>query len=98
MSMLTTELEAAIRQALDDATRRGHEFSGLEHLLLALLQDEKTADVVKQWGGSAPRAAAPAQGREDGRRRQAMRRLGGAALRQAGDLPRDRDQTAAGRG
>jgi len=53
--MLTPELEAAIRQALDDATRRGHEFSGLEHLLLALLKDEKTAEVVKHCGGSVTR-------------------------------------------
>jgi ATP-dependent Clp protease ATP-binding subunit ClpA len=55
MTMLTPELEAAIRQALDDATRRGHEFSGLEHLLLALLADEKTAEVVKHCGGSVTR-------------------------------------------
>jgi ATP-dependent Clp protease ATP-binding subunit ClpA len=55
MTMLTPELEAAIRQALDDATRRGHEFSGLEHLLLALLKDEKTAEVVKHCGGSVIR-------------------------------------------
>ncbi|HEY5088315.1 MAG TPA: AAA family ATPase, partial [Polyangia bacterium] len=55
MTMLTPELEAAIRQALDDATRRGHEFSGLEHLLLALLKDEKTAEVVKHCGGSVTR-------------------------------------------
>jgi ATP-dependent Clp protease ATP-binding subunit ClpA len=53
--MLTPELEAAIRQALDDATQRGHEFSGLEHLLLALLKDEKTAEVVKHCGGSVTR-------------------------------------------
>jgi ATP-dependent Clp protease ATP-binding subunit ClpA len=53
--MLSPELEAAIRQALDDATKRGHEFSGLEHLLLALLGDEKTADVVKHCGGNLPR-------------------------------------------
>ena len=33
MSMLSPELETAIRHALDDATNRGHEFSGLEHLL-----------------------------------------------------------------
>jgi ATP-dependent Clp protease ATP-binding subunit ClpA len=55
MTMLTPELEAAIRLALDDATQRGHEFSGLEHLLLALLKDEKTADVVKHCGGSVAR-------------------------------------------
>jgi ATP-dependent Clp protease ATP-binding subunit ClpA len=55
MTMLTPELEGAIREALDDASRRGHEFSGLEHLLLALLKDEKTADVVKHCGGSVTR-------------------------------------------
>ncbi len=53
--MLSPELETAIRRALDDATLRGHEFSTLEHMLLALLGDEKTVDVVKQCGGSAPR-------------------------------------------
>jgi ATP-dependent Clp protease ATP-binding subunit ClpA len=53
--MLSPELETAIRQALDDATKRGHEFSGLEHLLLALLGDEKTADVVKHCGGNVAR-------------------------------------------
>src|SRR5258708_31568039 len=53
--MLSPELETAIRQALDDATTRGHEFSGLEHLLLALLADEKTADVVKHCGGNGTR-------------------------------------------
>jgi ATP-dependent Clp protease ATP-binding subunit ClpA len=53
--MLTPELEQAIRGALDDATERGHEFAALEHLLLALLGDDKTADVVKHCGGSVPR-------------------------------------------
>jgi ATP-dependent Clp protease ATP-binding subunit ClpA len=55
MSMLSPELETAIRHALDDATERGHEFSGLEHLLLALLADEKTAEVIKHCGGSLGR-------------------------------------------
>ncbi|MEO5766829.1 MAG: ATP-dependent Clp protease ATP-binding subunit ClpA [Polyangia bacterium] len=53
--MLSPELENAIRRALDDATSRGHEFSSLEHLLLALLNDEKTVEVIKQCGGSAKR-------------------------------------------
>jgi ATP-dependent Clp protease ATP-binding subunit ClpA len=48
-------LETAIRTALDDATARGHEFSGLEHLLLALLADDKTAEVVRHCGGNVPR-------------------------------------------
>jgi ATP-dependent Clp protease ATP-binding subunit ClpA len=55
MSMLSPELETAIRHALDDATARGHEFSGLEHLLLAMMVDEKTSDVVKHCGGSISR-------------------------------------------
>ncbi|HLK89358.1 MAG TPA: ATP-dependent Clp protease ATP-binding subunit ClpA [Polyangia bacterium] len=55
MSMLSPELETAIRHALDDATNRGHEFSGLEHLLLALMVDDKTAEVIKQCGGSISR-------------------------------------------
>jgi len=53
--MLTPELETAIRNSLEDATRRGHEFAALEHLLPALLADEKTADVVKHCGGSVSR-------------------------------------------
>jgi ATP-dependent Clp protease ATP-binding subunit ClpA len=56
--MLSSDLERAIRQALEDATRRKHEFSGLEHLLLALLDDERTADVIKHCGGSLPRVRA----------------------------------------
>ncbi len=53
--MLTPELETAIRKALDDATERGHEFSTLEHLLLALLGDEKAAEVIKHCGASLER-------------------------------------------
>ena len=53
--MLSAELEQAVRKALGDATRRGHEFSGLEHLLLALLEDRKTAEVIKKCGGAVPR-------------------------------------------
>jgi hypothetical protein len=53
--MLTPELETAIRNSLEDATRRGHEFAALEHLLLALLGDEKTAEVVKHLRWSVSR-------------------------------------------
>jgi ATP-dependent Clp protease ATP-binding subunit ClpA len=56
--MLSRELEQAVRRALGDATRRRHEFSGLEHLLLALLDDGKTADVIKHCGGALPRVRA----------------------------------------
>jgi ATP-dependent Clp protease ATP-binding subunit ClpA len=53
--MLSPELETAIRRALDDATLRGHEFSTLEHLLLALMSDDKTIEVIKHCGGSSQR-------------------------------------------
>src|SRR5512136_1299075 len=56
--MLSPELEQAVRRALGDATRRRHEFSGLEHLLLALLDDGKTAEVIKHCGGALPRVRA----------------------------------------
>jgi len=54
-SLLSPELELALRAALTDATERRHEFAGLEHLLLALLADEKTAETIKQCGGSVSR-------------------------------------------
>jgi ATP-dependent Clp protease ATP-binding subunit ClpA len=54
-AVLSPELETVIRRGLDDATRRQHEFSGLEHLLLSLLDDDKSADVIRQCGGSLPR-------------------------------------------
>jgi ATP-dependent Clp protease ATP-binding subunit ClpA len=54
-SVLSPELEAALRRALDDATARRHEYSGLEHLLLSLLDDEKTADTIRHCGGNIPR-------------------------------------------
>jgi ATP-dependent Clp protease ATP-binding subunit ClpA len=53
--MLSADLELAIRQALEDATDRGHEFSGLEHLLLALLDDKKTDKTIEGCGGKVPR-------------------------------------------
>jgi ATP-dependent Clp protease ATP-binding subunit ClpA len=56
--MLGPELEQAIRRALEDATRRRHEFSGLEHLLLALLDDKKTAAVIRECGGKPARVRA----------------------------------------
>lgn len=54
-SVLSPELEAALRRALDDASARRHEYSGLEHLLLSLLDDEKSADTIRHCGGNIPR-------------------------------------------
>jgi ATP-dependent Clp protease ATP-binding subunit ClpA len=53
--LLSPELEKVIRQALEDATKRGHEFSSLEHLLLALLDDGKTSEVIRNCGGDLVR-------------------------------------------
>ena len=44
---LADELRVALSRALDEATRRRHEFLTLEHVLLALLHDPTTADVLK---------------------------------------------------
>jgi len=54
-SILSPELEAALRMSLDDAARRNHEYAGLEHLLLALLADDKTCETLRQCGASLPR-------------------------------------------
>ena len=53
--ILSPELEAALRMSLDDATHRNHEYAGLEHLLLALLADDKTCETLRQCGASLPR-------------------------------------------
>lgn len=47
---LSTDLQIAISVAMTEAAGRGHEFAGLEHLLAALLLDEKTAKVLRHAG------------------------------------------------
>ncbi len=44
---LTPTLETSIRRALEIALERHHEYAGLEHLLLALLDDPDAARVLK---------------------------------------------------
>src|SRR5689334_15160527 len=58
MARLSAELETALRNALEEAMERKHEFAGLEHLLFALLADEKTVDVIRHCGGNPPRLRA----------------------------------------
>jgi ATP-dependent Clp protease ATP-binding subunit ClpA len=48
---LSTEVEIALSVATNDATRRRHEYVTLEHLLLALLYDDTTANIVRHAGG-----------------------------------------------
>ena len=45
------ELRVAMTRAVDEATRRRHEFLTLEHVLLALLHDPTTAEMIKKAGG-----------------------------------------------
>ncbi len=51
MVELTQELKIAIEVALDDARHRRQEFSGTEHLFLAMLQDPVTARAIRRCGG-----------------------------------------------
>ena len=55
MTELTSELQIAIRTALDEAQHRHQEFAGTEHLLLALLCDQVTARAVRRCGGNVER-------------------------------------------
>jgi ATP-dependent Clp protease ATP-binding subunit ClpA len=48
--MLSQDVEIAIRVALNDAQRRGHEYVTVEHLTFALLHDDETANVLKHCG------------------------------------------------
>jgi len=48
--MLSRELEATLNAAFQDATARRHEFMTVEHLLLALLDNESALRVLKACG------------------------------------------------
>ena len=48
--MLTPELQKSIQRALEAAQSRGHEYAGLEHLLLALLSDPDASRVLTRLG------------------------------------------------
>jgi ATP-dependent Clp protease ATP-binding subunit ClpA len=48
---LAEELRVALSRAMDEATRRRHEYLTLEHVLLALLHDPETAEVIAACGG-----------------------------------------------
>ncbi len=47
---LSPNLQIAISLALTEASRRRHEFAGLEHLLFALLYDNETVQVLQHSG------------------------------------------------
>ena len=53
--IIAKELQASIRFALAEAKRLGHEYLTLEHLLLGLLRDPRTVEVLKACGARADR-------------------------------------------
>ncbi|HZG44013.1 MAG TPA: Clp protease N-terminal domain-containing protein, partial [Longimicrobium sp.] len=55
---LLPELEMSLHLAVMDAARRGHAYAGLEHLLMALLHDDDTAEAVRHAGADVERLRA----------------------------------------
>ncbi|MFO0594655.1 MAG: ATP-dependent Clp protease ATP-binding subunit ClpA [Myxococcaceae bacterium] len=53
--IIAKELQAAIRFALAEAKRMRHEYLTLEHLLLGLLKDPRTTEVLKACGAKPDR-------------------------------------------
>ncbi|MDP1830194.1 MAG: ATP-dependent Clp protease ATP-binding subunit ClpA [Archangium sp.] len=56
--IIAKELQASIRFALAEAKRMRHEYLTLEHLLLGLLRDPRTVEVLKACGGKSDRLKA----------------------------------------
>lgn len=52
MADFTQSLQQSLRDALADARKRRHEFITLEHLLLALLREERTRQVLQACGAN----------------------------------------------
>ncbi len=50
MPSFAESLEATLHQALTNATERSHEYATLEHLLLALINDNDSAQVMRSCG------------------------------------------------
>jgi ATP-dependent Clp protease ATP-binding subunit ClpA len=48
---ISHELEVSLSLAVNEAKRRRHEFLCIEHLLYALLHDDRVAEVIRQCGG-----------------------------------------------
>ncbi len=48
---ISRELEVTLNLAVAEARRRRHEFLSIEHLLYALLKDDRVAEVVRHCGG-----------------------------------------------
>ncbi len=51
MSMLSPDLEISLNLAVSEATRRGHPFVTVEHILYALLHNSTARDAIEACGG-----------------------------------------------
>ena len=51
MLSLSPELQATIRRAVDEVRDRRHEYLTLEHLLLAMLDDDSAVRIIRHCGG-----------------------------------------------
>ncbi|MBF0344415.1 MAG: ATP-dependent Clp protease ATP-binding subunit ClpA [Nitrospirae bacterium] len=49
--MINRDLEISIEATINEAKRRGHEYLCIEHILFAILHDEKGIDIVTKCGG-----------------------------------------------
>ena len=52
---LSQDLQISLTVAVSEASRLGHEYAGLEHLLYALTFDDKTAEVLRNSGADVDR-------------------------------------------
>ena len=52
---LSQDLQISLTVAISEASRRGHEYAGLEHLLYALVLDEHTAGILRHAGADIGR-------------------------------------------
>ncbi|MBT8493500.1 MAG: ATP-dependent Clp protease ATP-binding subunit ClpA [Deltaproteobacteria bacterium] len=52
--MLSKELQETLQRAVDDTRERGHEYLLLEHVLLAILDDEVAIKILKHCGADIP--------------------------------------------
>ncbi len=55
--MLSPNLETCLRRALGEAGRRGHEYATLEHLLMAMTEDQDALAVLQACGVDADKLA-----------------------------------------
>ena len=52
MPSFASALETTLHKALEAASSRRHEYATLEHLLLALVDDEHAGQVMSAWGST----------------------------------------------